>query len=327
MPDKNKSPRPKFTRAENPPPLRIQSRDVELMQTIHDYDGVLARRQIKQLFWPDKSAQAMEARLSKLYHNAYLDWPDEHQRRIRPIPEPLVWLGWRGALTISGNNGDGIEYPTSENENQMRTLQVRLRKHGMRWLREPNWNQVRHDLVVIDFRIAVEQSLKKNSQLSLERWIPESVFRANTDRIKFSVKGNNGKTYQRTKGVVPDGFFTIADTKRKANGQPHRARFLLEVDMATHDNPSFGIEKAAAGAAYIQSRAYRDRFGVNAGRWLVVTTGETRMQNLMRQTKQKASMNAKLFYFTTRDSLQNRDPLTHPIWWQVDKEQPQSLPI
>ena len=66
----------------------------------------------------------------------------------------------------------------------------------------------------------------------------------------------------------------------------------MEMDLATHDNPSFGIEKAAAGAAYIKSEKYKKRFGSNSGRWLVITTGVTRMKNLMNQTREKAMSNS-----------------------------------
>ena len=65
-------------------------------QTIYANDGVLARRHLKALFWPEMTKQAMEQRLSTLYHNGYLNWPNLEQRRTKPIPEPVVWLGWRG---------------------------------------------------------------------------------------------------------------------------------------------------------------------------------------------------------------------------------------
>jgi len=41
----------RFKRRQTPPPMRFQSRDGEMIQAIHKYDGVLARRQIKNLFW------------------------------------------------------------------------------------------------------------------------------------------------------------------------------------------------------------------------------------------------------------------------------------
>jgi len=256
MQNERNTQRPKYKRAQNPPPMHFQKRDAAILEAIYDYDGVLARRHVKELFWSDKSVQSMEKRLSKLYHNDYLDWPNAQHRKFRPIPEPLVWLGWKGAIMIAKNRGIEIKIPTSGNENQMRLLQKRLRNHGIRWVREPNWNQPQHDLAVVDFRLAVERSIQCMTNLSLMAWISESAFRANTDVIDFKFIGKNGEKKHKKKGVCPDGFFIVADEIKKKNSEDYKARFLLEMDMATHDNPSFGIEKAAAGAAYIISDAY-----------------------------------------------------------------------
>jgi len=317
--------RPKFRRADNPPPMIFQERDAAILKAIHDFDGVLARRHIQEMFWQGRSKQAMETRLSKLYHNGYLDWPNEKHRRFRSIPEPLVWLGWKGIMVVAQNKGIETKAPKSENENQMRLLQADLRRCGIRWQREPNWNQPQHDLAVVDFRIAVERSADQLSKMELDHWVSESEFRANLDRITFTFKGNKGRLQKRTKGVCPDGFFCLIDKERQLSSSPHKARFLLEVDMATHDNPSFGIEKAAAGAAYIQSDLYRQRFGANAGRWLIVTTSEVRMKNLMRQTKKRVEKFSHLFFFTTLGQISNGNILTHPIWWQINNFN--SIPI
>jgi len=227
---------------------------------------------------------------------------------------------------IAKNRGIEIKIPTSGNENQMRLLQKRLRNHGIRWVREPNWNQPQHDLAVVDFRLAVERSIQCMTNLSLMAWISESAFRANTDVIDFKFIGKNGEKKHKKKGVCPDGFFIVADEIKKKNSEDYKARFLLEMDMATHDNPSFGIEKAAAGAAYIISDAYKNRFGANAGGWLVVTTGETRMKNLIKQTKYRVK-DHNLFYFTTLEHIETTNILAAPIWWQVNKSEPQALPF
>ena len=129
----------------------------------------------------------------------------------------------------------------------------------------------------------------------------------------------------RKKGIIPDGYFVIVDENRKARGGAYKARFLVELDRATHDNPSFGIEKAAPGAAYISSPKYKERFGANAGRWLVVTTGEVRMKNLMLQTKERAKGEARLFFFTTLELLDKGNVFSSPVWWQVDQPDPNSL--
>jgi hypothetical protein len=319
--------RPRYHRATEPPPLRFQPRDEAILQTILDLDGVVARRHIQALFWPGKSQQALQVRLSKLYHNGYLNWPNRTQHNTYPIPEPILWLGWRGILHLALRRGILLTPLTRLNENQLRTLQKELREQGLRWLREPNWSCLPHDLKVIDFRLDVSQSVQASPVLKLEQWISESVFRADPDRIRFSFRGNNGKVYQKKKGVIPDGFFELVNAERQSLGQPAKVRFLLELDMATHDTPSFGVEKVAAGVAYVRSAEYKARFGSNSGRWLIVTTGMRRLKNLMKQTTTYAPRDANLFYFATQADAHQYDVLTDPIWWQPGKNEPRSLPI
>ena len=81
--------------------MKFQPRDSEMLQAIYENQGVLAKRQLKTLFWKDKISRAMEQRLAKLYDAGYLNWPTKDQYRAYPIPEAICWLGWRGALTGS----------------------------------------------------------------------------------------------------------------------------------------------------------------------------------------------------------------------------------
>jgi len=95
--------------------------------------------------------------------------------------------------------------------------------------------------------------------------------------------------------------------------------------MSTHDNPSFGREKATAGFAYIRSAAYKNRFGYNSGRWLIVTTGNVRMKNLVQQTIQSIGSGSKIFLFTTFDQLTGKNVLAEPIWTQPGSDKPITL--
>ena len=72
-----------------------------------------------------------------------------------------------------------------------------------------------------------------------------------------------------------------------------------------------------AGAAYLRSAAFAARFGVNAGRWLVVTTSAKRLEHLMQVTAQAAPEDASLFYFATLDDLSGVNPLSDPLWRQA----------
>ena len=204
-------------------------------------------------------------------------------------------------------------------------METLLRKQGFHWMREPRWIQLEHDLAVVDLRLHLQKSLLDHSSLTLSEWLHEGVFRSQTDVMEYEVEGNGG-TRRVKKGVCPDAYFVIDDEQRKKTGQPYRARFLLELDNATHDNPSFGLEKALPGAAYIGSSAYKQRFGHNTGRWLIVTTaGERRMENLMHQTEEKVGRRAELFYFTTFDQVKACNLITAEIWLQGGTRKPSSL--
>lgn len=306
--------RPRYTRAEIPPALWFQERDGKILAALYRYDGMLARRHIKALFWSKASVRAMEMRLSLLYHQGYLDWPNREQRSTKPIPEPMCWLGWKGALCVASQQGLAVEYPKTINETQLRRLEKELRTRGLRWLREPRWSQLAHDIAVTDVRMAVEQAVSGLPNLTLEKWVGESAFRTVTDVVEFVVTVHSGTPKRKKRGVIPDGYFVILDTYRQRQGMPARARFLLEMDMGTHDTGSFFEEKILAGLAYLQSPAYKTRFGGNTGRWLVVTTSKARLTHLMRQA---ANVRADTFWFTTLGEVTATNPVTAPIWRQA----------
>ena len=267
----------------------------------------------------------MEKRLSKLNHGEYLAWPSRDQWRSKPIPEPICWLGWKGILMVAGKRGIVIEPPGQSNENKLRRFEKELHDKGLHWMREPRWIQLEHDIAVTDFRLGVEQAVAEIRSLTLENWITDGTFRSSMDVIEYAVKGKDGTLKTEKKGICPDGYFEISDERRRINGTPARARFLVEIDMSTHDNPSFGREKAIPGVAYIKSAAYKNRFGYNSGRWLIVTTGKVRMKNLMQQTIQSVGSGSKAFLFTTFRAMAGRNVLTEAVWTQPGSDRPLAL--
>ncbi len=295
----------RYQRKQNPAPMRFQKRDGEILKTIYRYDGVLARRQIKQLFWPSASPQAMRHRLSLLYHNGFLNMPDRDQRRTNPIPEPVVWLGWRGILFVARQERIEVDDPKRINENQLRKLKKQLRESGIRWQRKPRWSQLAHDIAVDDFRLTVEHATHYWPSISLEQWIPEGNFFVDMDTIRIG---------KRKKGIRPDGFFILVDHLRLINNSPAKARFLLEFDNSTHPITRFGRDKAKPGLAYIRSEVYRKRFGYNSGRWLVVCNSERRMQNLKAHTEKILGKQACNFFFTTLEKAKPLTVFNQAIW-------------
>lgn len=295
--------------------MRFQQRDESILKTIQSFDGILARRQIKAIFWKDASNQAMERRLSLLFHNHYLNWPNAEQRRTRPIPEPVVWLGWRGILHLAEQQThlDAAE-PKSCSENQMRLLEARLRKEGIYWQREPHWSQLAHDIAMNDFRMQVEKAVSELPSITMEPWQTEGSFRRDMDIISYEYVNRNGQKERMKHGVRPDGFFTLVDHLRQINNQPAKARFLVEYDNSTHPLFRFGKHKALPGLNYIRSEAYKNRFGFNSGRWLVICKSEARLKNLKDQTEYVLGKQASNFLFSVVRELNNDNVLTSPVW-------------
>ena len=297
-----------------------------MLQAIYSNQGILARRHLKMLFWKEKSMRAMEQRLAKLFQAGYLCWPRKDEYKIYPIPEAICWLGWRGALYIAGMAGIEVDQPGGDNEYQLRLLEIKLRKKGFHWAREPRWSLLEHDLAIIDFKLGIEAAVKEYPSLTLAKWVSENDFRSYNDTVTVEVKSFKGQDIPIKKKVFPDGYFEIVDEKLRTSGEPSKMRFLLEFDMGTHDTLRFGREKVLPGVEYIKSSVFKSRFGSNNGYWLIIAKGGSmRINNLMLQVEKNAGNNAELFFFAPINELQNRNPLTDPIWQQVSRNAPRSL--
>jgi hypothetical protein len=209
----------------------------------------------------------------------------------------------------------------------MRRLAKRLRDQKIRWMREPRWIQLPHDLKVVDFRMAIEKALGNMPSMVLEEWIHEGEFRSRRDTVEYTLRGRDGTVSKERKQVLPDSYFVIADRQRQEQRLPSRARFMLEIDGGTHPRGRFGREKVAPGLAYLKSPQYRNRFGDNSGRWLVVTTGSHRMWHLIKRSEQTAGRGAQAFWFSFFDKLNTDNILTDAIWWQAGTESKEPKPL
>jgi hypothetical protein len=144
--------------------------------------------------------------------------------------------------------------------------------------------------------------------------------------VLYEAKNQKGQFYSARKSVFPDSYFEIVNIDLKKQNKPYKIRFLIEVDMSTHNPGRFGRTKVAPGVAYIFSREYKERFGANSGYWLVIAKGgQTRIKNMMRQTEEQANDKVDIFFFTSLIELDGVNPLTSPIWRQIGKEDPRAL--
>lgn len=267
--------------------MRLTKRDICILLAIYTYDGMLGFSQIWRKFFGGKS-QA-EVRMRLLYQNRYVNRPNREQR-LR-LPEMIYWLDKRGAEVVAGLNGTKLS--------------------EFSWRQQPRWFQVDHDLAVNDFRLDLEEACEQTKKMTLETWIPESEFWAYPDKVSYIYNDE-----KKNRNIRPDGFFILTT-------ENHRLRYLLEIDRSTEDNPRFLREKILPGLAYLKSTAYENRFGHKSGRWLVVTTSQQRMDNMMRQARRGKAEG--LFYFTTYDRLSVDSILLTPIWQRADRDKPVPL--
>ena len=195
-------------------------------------------------------------------------------------------------------------------ERKKRFLKRELNKRGIFWKREPSWGQIAHDLDVVDIHLSFERAISEIPQLELAKVITETVFRSKPDQVLI-----NGET----RGIIPDLFLLIEDKSLlNAGNESYKARLLFEYDRTSYDNPSFRNEKVIPYAEYIYSQAFKKRFGYNAGHWLVIAKGEKRMGYLLRDVKEAVPDYAGLFFFSTFNKVVNQNPLTSPIWMDIE---------
>lgn len=281
------------TTAERPktvPGLVLQPRDLELFEAVHAFDGVLSEEQIRRLFFKG-GERACRYRLSKLWQNGYLAKPSREQRGH--LPCMIYWLDELGAKAVASQQGAKFEQ--------------------FQWVKHPRWGQVAHDIAVNDFRVDVLEAVQMIPQLELGTWYSEGVFRRWKDEVRFPTE--KGMT---RKQVTPDGYFELWLNAKKF-------RLLFELDMATRDNPNFVLEKARPCLGYIKSDLYRQRFGHNAGRVLVVTKSLLRLRYMKAKVEDALGSAAGVFLFSTFDLVNAETVLTEAIWYRGGEQVPSSL--
>ena len=286
-----------YRRLAPPPPIRITARDKNIIEIIHAFDGIISLRQIDHLFFSGRKRSQPRSRMRMLYDNEFVNMPGPENIHQVPLGETIYWLEKKGASLVAGLQGQPLK--------------------TFRWRNRPRYSQIDHDLRVNDFRIAVCEACNWHSKLELVSWIPESEFTRSTDRITYeTLSGKNAK-----RSLRPDGYFLVERKSRL--GQNKQFAFLLEIDMGSEDNPRFAREKVRPGIAYLGSEKYTKRFGSRHGRYLVVTTGKRRIENMKAQAERHGGKG--LFYFSTFDKVKSETVLTEPIWMLAGHQEPRSI--
>ena len=189
----------KFVRGNETDPLKLTSRDLELIRDVAEFrflntDQLLAlheggRRNLKQ-------------RLTLLFQHGYLDRP-KVQKTAHLVSSHIVYsLDRKGVDALSGN--------ADEREGILRRVRETTHTSAL----------IAHALMISQFRICLMLALKQRPTLKLTRW----------------VQGNDLKVLLRHRGenpsLVPDAFFILETAEYK-----HPC--FLEADRATMTEERF----------------------------------------------------------------------------------------
>lgn len=281
-----------YSRGEHGGHVRPTERDIQIMEMIHAFDGMMSLKQIWHRFFLGTTESAPRNRLKLLCDAGFLTMPVNHdQLRWVPVGEIVYWLDVEGARLLAGRQG--VEY------------------ENFRWQRSGRWSKIGHDLLVNNFRQVVTEACERREELALREWVPESDFLTTKDTISF--KTPQGHTTSRI--MQPDGFFLVQKPSQRYPGRWANYAFLLEVDNSTESGIRFGRDKVPPGVAYLASDLYNQRFGIEYGRFVVVTTNQERMFNIKEQTERFGGQD--LFYFTTFAHVSAETIFSKPVWWRA----------
>jgi hypothetical protein len=278
---KKRRPRDRRVPERERPRMALTDRDIEIIKAVNDCRALLTR-QIETLFGMSRSKA--QSRLSRLYHNEYLERRFLSVVKGGPASSPIVYtVGKRGAdvLIRHYNLAPSAIYSAPK---------------------DLSWEFLEHLLEINHIRIAVTNACRING-FTLELWLDEYSFRAAPEYV--SIRNTKGR-YQ-DKPVYPDAYFRL----RVPQGQAH---FFLEHDRGTEPRSKFKPQ-IEVYEAYTRSGQYEARFHTKSLRILVVTTSTQRLHNLREVTIQAGG--DRKYWFTTFDQITAQSILTQAIWERV----------
>jgi len=275
-------------RQENPTPIRITERDIEIVRAVYDY-RLLTTDHLKALFFTSY-VQAYN-RLSALYHHGFLD-----RRFLAEYTDiyntPIVHvLDEKGADLIRRYPREGVE------KDHLIEWRKDLKKAGIQFLE--------HRLAINTVRVAMMKACQQNPSFSILKWVNESDMKDDYDRV--TIRTETGRL--ESVSLIPDSYFVLQTPRGVAH-------FFLEQDMGTMSNKRFK-QKIVAYQAYYLGGMYEKRYNTKSLRVLTVTTSPIRLSNLMRVTEEGGGK--QRFWFTTLNDITPENMLLSSIWQVTTK--------
>lgn len=277
------------------PPFRLTQRDVAIIQAVYTH-RVLTTPQINTLFFETSMGSGTGTvgsrcrhRLKCLYRHGYLhrDHPPVKPAEGR---RPFIYMLGKRAVPLLAQ-----VYGLLPEEIDWKPAHKKV-----------SWYFLAHLLATNDARVAIEVAADRRGHNLIE-WQDERTLRGKEMKARVTIKTSKGRDLQYT--VVPDGYFQLFVSNETDR---YEYRHLIEIDMGTESGRRFS-RKLKGYLSYWESGQYRDRYGTDILRVLIVTTGEKRMKNL-KEIAERVGVMDGVFYFTTFDRISAETVLTAPVW-------------
>lgn len=267
--------------------MRLEERDEELLCDLF-WQRAMSRSQLQALYFG--SVGRCNARLRLLFDHHFVT---RYYLPAAPFGAQAVYgLGRAGA-------------PIVARRLEMELLEVkRVVKHS----HTPTF--LEHTLAIVDVRLALQRAIEGREDVEIERWLAEPLC-----RHEYDIRSTQGAGRWQKEVFKPDGFvrFYHRPSQRDVN-------YFLEVDLGHTSSRQFA-GKIMMHRRYKESGLFRELYGGESFRTLVVTTGPRRVGNLVELAQEQGS---DRFWFTTFAQLEEHGPLG-AIWRVPFQEQLVSL--
>lgn len=245
-----KKPRSRFVRDRGRPPrIYITERDLRVLSAVASY-RFLTTQQVDKLYFGS---------ISQTRHRLFLLWQNRLLERLfQPVvafegtSSAIYALARPGAMLLAERMGADPATLKPLTHGQARRSAYFLD----------------HTLRRNDFRICLELACRGGEDMRLLYW------RQNAEEVKDAVWVDSGPGRGERVPLVPDGFFGLS-----AGGK--KLYFLVEIDRGTETIKHVG-RKLKGYYSWWQGGGSVRRFGIPNVRVLVVTTGRTRHDNILR---------------------------------------------
>jgi Replication-relaxation len=277
-------------RASNPAPMRLEERDVQVVEAlaVHRF---LSGEQLHRLLFRCGGSM-VRRRLRALFDHGFIDRVAILGQPAAGIP-PFVYVLGRSGQTVLTEQGTACSLET------------------MSAVRLP---QIRHRLLLNDFLVTLIEATRETPYW-IEHWQAEEALLLHRDEGRGSAEQITDPRLGRPSPFMPDGFFEL----HLGNGESYG--FFVEIDLSTHAQRVWR-HRARLYSVYADPRLglFRRRFGRENFRLLIVTTpdyrGRSRRDNILNSIRAEIG-STDMFLATTLPEVR-ADRVLGSIWHRAD---------